>query len=199
MDYDRHVCILTKDRGKISAYVKGARRQNSRLMAATNPFSFGDFKLFPGRENYSLVDANISEYFENLRTDFEAAYYGMYFNELTDYYTRENNDDLAQLKLLYQSLRALCSDKFPNALIRVIFEMKTLVVNGEFPGIPLDFSLSESAKYTIQFIMDTPVERLFSFTLTESVLGEVKAVSDRYIRNIVDRKLNSLEILESML
>ena len=83
-EYDRHVTILTKERGKITAFAKGARRPNSRLVAATNPFSFGEFKLYVGKNSYTVLDASISNYFEELRNDFIAAYYGMYFLELTD-------------------------------------------------------------------------------------------------------------------
>lgn len=198
MDYDRHVCILTRERGKITAYVKGARRQNSKLLAATNPFCFGQFKLFPGRENYSLVDAEISEYFEPLRDDFEAAYYGMYFMELADYYARENSDELEPLKLLYQTLRALCSHRFPNPLIRAVYEIKTYVVNGEFPGIPQGLALSESAAYAVDYIVNSTVEKLYTFTLTDAVLAEVSQVAKHASNLLVDRRLKSLEILESI-
>ena len=44
-----------------------------------------------------------SNYFEGLRSDYEGAYYGMYFLEVCDYCTRENNDERELLKLLYQS------------------------------------------------------------------------------------------------
>ena len=40
-----------------------------------------------------MSEAEISNYFEDLRADFIGAYYGMYFLEICDYYTRENNEE----------------------------------------------------------------------------------------------------------
>ena len=39
------------------------------------------------------------------------------------------------LKLLYQSLRALLSDSYENRLVRSIFELKALAINGEAPHV----------------------------------------------------------------
>lgn len=39
------------------------------------------------------------------------------------------------LKLLYQSLRALASSAYDNRLVRVVFELKALAVNGEAPNV----------------------------------------------------------------
>lgn len=198
-EYDRHVTILTKERGKITAFAKGARRPNSRLVAATNPFSFGEFKLYVGKNSYTVLDASISNYFEELRNDFIAAYYGMYFLELTDYYTRENNDEVKMLKLLYQTMRALCLPSLSNELIRYIFEMKSLVINGEFPGIPQWEGLLESTAYSIQYIMDSSIEKLYTFTVNEQVLAQLKDISHFYMNRLIDRKLKSLQVLEEML
>lgn len=197
-EYDRRVVILTDGRGKISAFAKGARRQTSRLMAATNPFSFGVFKLYEGRSSYNIMEANIQNYFEGLREDFVGAYYGMYFLEMADYYTRENNDELQMLKLLYQSLRALIHDKIPDELVKCIYEIKAIAVNGEFPGIPVGDKYLDSTVYAVEFIANSPIEKLYTFMVTKEVLEELKEIASCYCRRFIDRKFKSLEILETL-
>lgn len=134
-EYDKRVVILTKERGKIHAFAKGARRPKSPLLAGSNPFSFGTFHLFEGRTSYNLESVEISNYFRDLSCDFEATYYGMYFCELADYYTKEYLDCINILKLLYKTLQTLEKDKIPKELIRYIFEWKILQLNGESPAV----------------------------------------------------------------
>ncbi|MBD5550962.1 MAG: DNA repair protein RecO [Lachnospiraceae bacterium] len=195
-EYDRAVTILTKEKGKISAFARNARKQNNRFMAAVSPFCFGKFKLYAGRNSYTMAEAEIDNYFEELRSNLENIYYGMYFLEVADYYTRENNAEAEMLKLLYQSLRALLHKNLDNRLVRAVYECKAMAVNGEFPGVPGDRELSESAAYTLQFIAVTPVERLYTFTVTESVLLELQEVAAKYREKIWGHSFKSLEMLE---
>ena len=195
-EYDKRVVILTKERGKISAFAKGARRQNSRLMAGTNPFSFGTFKVYEGK-SYTIIETDISHYFEDLRMDFEAVCLGMYFLEYADYYTRENNDEKEMLKLLFQSLRAISSKALNHELVRYIFEIKAMVVNGEFPGMPNDSGLSESGVYTMEYIVSSPIEKLYTFAVSKEVLKEVGQLADMYRKRYIDRNFKSLDILEN--
>jgi DNA repair protein RecO (recombination protein O) len=134
-DYDKRLVILTKEIGKISAFAKGARRPNSAFLACSQPFSFGEFTLYAGRSSYNIMNADISNYFSELREDFEGLCYGLYFCEFADYMTKENDDDKDVLKLLYQSLRALTKKTIPAALIKSIFELKMSVLNGEAPQV----------------------------------------------------------------
>lgn len=197
-DYDRRVCILTKERGKISAFAKGARRQGSRLMAGTNPFCFGQFKLYQGKTSYNITEASIDQYFESLRDDFVAAYYGMYFLEIADYYTRENNDELLMLKLLYQSMRALVHPGIDNRLVRCIYEIKAVVVNGEFPGLSDNRNWDESTRYAVQFIESASIEKLYSFKVSENVLIELSDIGDTLRERFFQKEYKSLEILETL-
>lgn len=195
-EYDRRICLLTKEKGKISAFVRGSRKPGSRLSSATNPFSFGVFKLYDGKNAYNVAEADIQNYFEELRTDYIGAYYGMYFAEIADYYTRENNDEREMMKLLYQSLRALCVPALSRELVRYIFEIKSIVVNGEFPGVPADTTgLEESTIYALNYIVESSVEKLYTFTVSESVLFQLKGLAELYCDRVFDREFKSLEIL----
>ena len=197
-EYDRGVILLTRERGKISAFAKGARRPGSRLAAASNPFSFGRFKLYEGKSSYTIVDTDIQKFFEELRTDYVGACYGLYFAEVTEWYTRENNDEREMLKLLYQSLRALCADSLPNVLVRCVFECRAIAVNGEFPGAPADEKLEESTVYALQYIAESPIEKLYTFKVTDSVLEDLKMIATRYMKQFVGHNFKSLEVLQTL-
>lgn len=194
-EYDRRVVLLTKERGKITAFAKGARRQTSKLMAATNLFAFGEFRLYPGRNSYTMTEARIQNYFEELRLDFEGAYYGMFFLEVCDYYTRENNDEKEFLKLVYQSLKALSVKSLNRKLVQCVFEMKAMVINGEFPGMPKDGVWQESTEYAVLYIMNSSIEKLYTFTVSEAVLEELIRISEWYRLRYIDREFKSLELL----
>lgn len=198
-EYDRRVLILTKERGKISAFAKGARRQNSKLVARTNPFCFGTFKLYEGRNSNSLVDGEISNYFDGFREDLEGAVYGMYFLDVADYYTRENNDEKNMLSLLYQSLRALLLPSIPNELVRYIFEMKALAVNGEFPGPPEDTAILPDTRYAIEYVAAAGLDKLYTFVVSDEVLKELSQCAGEYRKRFLGKKFKSLEILEELL
>lgn len=134
-EYDRRVVLLTRQRGKIATFARGARRQGSALLGVTSPFSFGEFTVYEGRTSYTLTSASISNYFEELRTDVEGAYYGFYFLDIANYYAREANDETELLGLLYQTLRALTNPHLPNRLIRYVYELRAVTIEGEGPQL----------------------------------------------------------------
>lgn len=197
-DYDKRLIVLTKERGKITVFAKGARRQNSSLLAVCNSFVFGEFFVYEGRSSFNLMQAKVLNYFSGLGTDVEGACYGFYFCEVAEYYTREANDELPMLKLLYQSLRALLNKHIPDELVRYIFELKTLVINGECPVEFDDPGLSDSARYALSFIVSSLPEKLYTFTVSEAVLGELRLVLHRFRDLYMEGKFKSLEILEEM-
>lgn len=229
-EFDRRIVLLTKERGKISAFAKGSRRMNSPLMGVTQPFVFGEFEIYEGRTSFDIHKADISYYFTEVTGDYEAVCYACYFAEMADYYGRENLEAPKTLNLLYLTLKALKKPSIPNELVRCIYELRLININGECPGLfecgvcggsnnlhgfsvqnfgmvcdscrdsgSEGIGISESCAYTLQYIVSAKLEKLYTFTVSDSVLKELSHVMGRIRAKIIDRKMKSLELLESTL
>ena len=226
-DYDKRLTILSRERGKITAFAKGARKPNSALLACSQPFTFGEFMLYEGRSSYNVQSVNIQNYFGELRQDVKMVYYGLYFCEMVDYITHEGNDEVEIMKLLYQSLRALLNTRIGIELVRYVFELKLISLSGEAPqvfecvkcgakdgnsrfsvklgGVVCECCrkvaddctrLSTSAIYTLQFILSSNVEKLFSFVVTDEVLREIRFIIDNYRKEYINHNFKSLDLLK---
>ena len=225
-EYDKRLVILTKELGKITAFARGARKATSPFLAGSQPMAFGEFTLYRGRNSYTVTAMKINDYFSGNMKSIDGMYIGMYFLELSDYYGREGIEASETLKLLYFSMKALNGNVIPDELVRCIFELKILVINGEYPNMfscgncntkeNLDYfdlehntmlcrnchgnvsknmQIDDSTLYALQFIITSPIEKLFTFKVTDSVLGKMEDVIRGYINKHIDRKFNSLEFL----
>lgn len=134
-EYDSRVVLLTRERGEITVFAKGARRQNSPFLAGTRPFAFGEFTLYGGRSSYGFSGAEIKNYFTGLSETIETTTMAFYFLELSEYFAREGMDGSETVLLLYASFLALQNKKIPDELVRSIFELKTLTINGIYPNV----------------------------------------------------------------
>ena len=194
-EYDRRLVILTREFGKITAFARGARRPGNSLMAVSNPFVFGKFLLYEGRDAYTLAGAEVKNYFIEIAGDVEAACYGSYFLEFADYYGREGIEAEETLKLLYQSMRALLNEKLPNRLVKAVFELKLMEINGEYFE-ELSGNLDPSTRYAWEIVLASPVEKLYTFALSDQVLLEFSRCVEENKRRFVDKTFHSLDILQ---
>ena len=214
-DYDRRITILTSERGRITAFAKGARRPTGAFLACTRGFTYAEFTLFEGREAYNVKAADKVKYFEELAADAEGMYYGIYFCELAGMLTREGLEEAGQMKLLYLALLALSKKIMPARLIRCVYELRAIAIYGEgmiaegeyysarFNGLRTEnyagsVKVCESTLYTVRFIEHTPLKELFAFAVSDEVMGELERITKDYMEHRIERRPKSLEMVESL-
>lgn len=129
-EFDKRLVILTRERGKITAFARGVRRPGNALMAVAAPFNYAVFHCYQGYDAYYVSSAEPILYFEELKKDLDGVCYGTYFCEMADYFTMEGTSDKHLLNLLYVSFRALTKKQMPFALIRRAYEVKLFEIEG---------------------------------------------------------------------
>ena len=227
-DYDKRMVILTKERGKITAFANGARKMNSAFSGITEPFNYGVFYLYEGYDAYRFAGGDVREYFMDLKNDIEGICYGYYFCEILEYLCVEGIGDINVLNLLYAALKATEKKVIPAKLIRRIFELKLLALDGEMMAafncakcggdgvasfsllenglicgecakyVSDVYPLSESTVYTIQYILSSPIGKLFSFQVSDRVFCELDHVVGSYFSKHIQKQFKSLEILSTL-
>ncbi len=214
-EYDRRVSVLTARQGRISAFARGARRATSTLCAPTVQFTYADFTFAERRDSYDLKTAENIRSFDRLASDMDAVLYASYFCELVSFLTRENADETEQLKLLYMTFAALGAGTIDHRLIRCIFELRSITEYGEAMRAEglyysqndnglVEYNAAGSIKvdtstlHTVQFVESTPVNKLFTFRVSDTVLNELERITGDYMKRHVDRPMKSLEVLRQM-
>lgn len=132
---DKRIELLTPDRGKISAFCKGARKGKNTLSALTSPFIFATFRAFLGKNSYTIISGEIIKHFDYLEKDYDKLIFASYFLEMASFFSRENIDETERLNLIYMALLYLSKKGYNKSLIRRIYELRTMVINGEYPNI----------------------------------------------------------------
>ncbi len=196
-EYDKRMVILTSKAGKVTVFARGVRRQNSRFMGLTEPFSYGEFQLFAGKSAYNLSNVEIINHFEDLRFDMEKMCYASYFADLADYSVKENMEGKSVLLLLYRSFQALNTDKIDNRLIRAVVELRMVIENGVYPGVP-ERNILPGTVSAMEHIAKADIRDIYSFRVSDEVMEELKNIADEYRKRYIQGRFKSLEVMSEM-
>ncbi|MBQ7558119.1 MAG: DNA repair protein RecO [Lachnospiraceae bacterium] len=197
-EYDRRVTLITGERGLVTAFARGARRQNSRFLSSTSPFTFGRFKVNQGRNSSSIAEVDVIDHFDPLKHDLSSVAYASYLLELSGYFSQEDMEADETIRLIYMSFRALESPGLDDRLVRRVFEIRTLINEGIYPG-PGNDRHSGSFYKALSHIESAPVESLYTFRVSDEVMEELSGFGDSLIRRYVDRPLKTAESISLLL
>ncbi len=134
-EFDKRLVILTKERGKVTAFARGARRPGSPLMAISTPFTYASFQCYQSYDAYRIAKAQAVDFFDEMKQNLDDVCYASYFCELADHVTMEGTSDKNLLNLLYVTFKALIKAQMDRALIRRTYELKLLELEGLAPQV----------------------------------------------------------------
>ena len=126
------ITIYTREFGKIGAIARGASKPNSRLASVTQLFCYGYFVVSSSKGLGSLQQGEMIDSMRFIREDLYATAYASYIIELLDRSIEDKKTNPYLFELLYQTLQYI-NEEYDPEILKFIFEMKMLPVNGIHP------------------------------------------------------------------
>lgn len=131
---DKRVVLLTREKGRITAFAHRARNPKSPLHGKTPLFLFACFTVKPSSDGlYTLENVERKEGFEALLRDYEAYVQASYYLEFISLLTRETTEGGAFVPLVYHALKALLRPDADRKLFRNITVLRALRLAGLLP------------------------------------------------------------------
>lgn len=148
---DRIVWVLTRNRGIIRAFAKGARGTKSRLHGGTSLFCYCDFTFSEKNNVYNINEALIKEVFFDLRKSMETLTLSQYFCEVMTKSVPDKCEEEIYLRLLLNSFHFLCKGAKDELLIKAVFELRLSCIAGYMPSLIACENCSEYETDTMFF------------------------------------------------
>jgi DNA repair protein RecO (recombination protein O) len=132
---DRLLTLYTRERGKVRAIAKGARKIRSRKAGHLEPFTRVTLQLAKGRDLLIVTQADTMDAYLPLGEDLARTAYASYVVELLDRFTYEDeSENVALFNLLAETLNRIASN--PDAWLAIrYYEVRLLDFLGYRPHL----------------------------------------------------------------
>jgi DNA repair protein RecO (recombination protein O) len=132
---DRMLVIMTRQKGKLRAVAKGARKMRSRKAGHVEPFMHVSLQLARGKGPFIVTDAETIDAYQPLREDLLLTGYASYVVELVDKFSfEEEGENPIVFKLLTDTLTRIAASADPWLDVR-FYEVTLLDLMGFRPHL----------------------------------------------------------------
>jgi len=205
---NKQLILLTRERGKITAYARGAKNTKSKF-AALQPFAYGDFVFYDGGGFLSLNQTDIKITHSNIADNYDKYTHACLFLEIIDGLLLPDMDGREALHILMRCLSALNRGVRPVGQVFAAFVFKFLQKEGLAPlmdddraffaaegigemGIPI----SKSTIAALQYILEADISGLLHFKASDDVIENLAACARLFLSENVDIKFKSAELIQ---
>lgn len=134
-DNDKIITLLTDELGKVSCIAKGAKKNNSSILANAQYLVYSEFVLYKSNNFYYVNSATVINTFYNLRIDLDKLNLAFELTRLLQNVTSENEDTTKVLKLFLNTLYVIQNMDRNMKIIISAFKIKLFSIIGFTPLI----------------------------------------------------------------
>ena len=132
---DRILTILTPKLGVITAMAANSLRLKSKLFSACGLFCYSEFTLVPGRNMYTVREAEVQNIFHGISSSIEGVSLAMYLTELAAALSPTGEEAARELRLVLNSLYMISEHRTDLRVIKAVFELRTMSECGFLPQL----------------------------------------------------------------
>ena len=132
---DRILTILTPELGVISAAAQSSLRLKSKLFSACGLFCYSEFTLVPGRNMYTVREAEVKNVFHGISSSIEGMSLAMYMAEMASALSPTGDEAEKELRLLLNCFYMISEKKTDLKVIKAVFELRTMSECGFLPQL----------------------------------------------------------------
>jgi len=183
-DNDLILTALTVDLGKITMFVKGARRPRSRFGPEIDLLSYSEFIILNGRNIKPLREATLKEYYPRLKENYDHLTSALHSAKLLSHLVRDDQKDTNSMKLFSALLNTLNQEETDVSLYELAYKLRLLDNFGVAPQLDRCARCGqESAKWW------------FSLDRGGVVCGNCQSASDLQLKSGIAQSLNALRTM----
>lgn len=153
-EQDRFIDILTDELGVLEVLVKGAGKINSKSGCAAQLFAYSAFCLRTGKNGYILDSASPVRIFYELRESVTAVALASYFSQVIRFSVLPQASSHEIQRLLLNCLHFLAQKKYPEIMLKSIFELRMAALLGFMPDVVMCRSCGTYLPQTLFFSIE---------------------------------------------
>ncbi len=132
-DNDRMLTLMTKEYGRMSANVRGAKKQTSKLFSAASLFCCGDYIFYEKNGRFGVKGCQIRRTFFGLQNDYDAFSASCFLADVLDKVALEDNVSAGLFSLFAHSLYILDTGALPADTVICYFLQRLFYIEGIYP------------------------------------------------------------------
>lgn len=132
---DKLLTLLTPDRGKMSVMAKGTRSVKSKMLGATQLYTYGNYEIYEKNDYNWLKSGSIIEGFFGLRNDIETLSLAAYIADLAAELTGEETPESEMLRMTLNAFYALANGKKSRDMVKAVYELRSASISGFMPEL----------------------------------------------------------------